>query len=249
MSGFGRVRDFAASRLLRPIELVEIRGSVPVADVSESLVPLVPTGPTYVPKHRSPAPRPFPGRWLGLSGAAFAVTGLAVASGIVLTGEPSPSAASAALPATRPVVDRAAVLADRGPALSRSVKRAAVDRVKARSLSQEPGGQVTATEDLTTGDPRDVARAMLATHGFGQDQFSCLDSLYTRESGWNVHADNPTSSAYGIPQALPGSKMSSAGSDWADNPATQIEWGLGYIKNRYGSPCAAWSHSEANNWY
>ena len=142
-----------------------------------------------------------------------------------------------------------AALADREPALSRSVKRAPVDAAKARALSQESGGQVTATEDLTTGDPRDVARAMLASYGFGQDQFSCLDSLYTKESGWNVHADNPSSSAYGIPQALPGSKMSSAGSDWADNPATQIEWGLGYIKDRYGSPCAAWGHSVSNNWY
>jgi len=90
---------------------------------------------------------------------------------------------------------------------------------------------------------------MLASYGFGQDQFSCLDSLYTKESGWNVHADNPTSSAYGIPQSLPGSKMASAGSDWADNPATQIKWGLGYIKDRYGSPCAAWGHSVSNNWY
>ena len=211
----------------------------------------MPAGPTYVPKHRAPTPPSSAGRWLGRSGAAVAVTGLAVASGITLTGPPAPSVASAAPPATRAVTDQdaAAVLADRQPALSRSVKRAAVDAVKARTLSQESGGQVTATEDLTTGDPRDVARAMLATHGFGQDQFSCLDSLYTKESGWNVHADNPSSSAYGIPQALPGSKMSSAGADWADNPATQIEWGLGYIKDRYGSPCAAWSHSVSNNWY
>ncbi len=181
----------------------------------------------------------------------MAVTGLAVASGIALTGDASPSAASAAPPSIH-VVDRdvaEAALADREPALSRSVKRAPVDAAKARALSQESGGQVTATEDLTTGDPRDVARAMLASQGFGQEQFSCLDSLYTKESGWNVHADNPSSSAYGIPQALPGSKMSSAGSDWADSPATQIEWGLGYIKDRYGSPCAAWGHSVSNDWY
>lgn len=211
----------------------------------------MPARPSYVPKHRAPAPPSSAGRWLGRSGAAVAVTGLAVASGIALTGEPSPSVASAAAPASRTVVDQdaAEILADREPAVSRSVKRAPVDAVKARSLSQESGGQVTATEDLTTGDPRDVARAMLAANGFGQDQFSCLDSLYTKESGWNVHADNPSSSAYGIPQALPGSKMSSAGSDWVDNPATQIEWGLGYIKDRYGSPCAAWSHSVSNNWY
>ena len=70
-----------------------------------------------------------------------------------------------------------------------------------------------------------------------------------RESGWNPFADNPTSSAYGIPQALPGSKMASAGADWATNPVTQIRWGLGYIRDRYGSPCGAWAHSEANGWY
>lgn len=218
-------------------------------------MPLVPSGSSYVPKHRAPTTSSSAGRWLGRSGAAVAVTGLAVASGIALTSEPASSVASAAPPATQAVdkaVDREVVeaaLADREPVLSRSVKRAPVDAVKARALSQESGGQVTATEDLTTGDPRDVARAMLASHGFGQDQFSCLDSLYTKESGWNVHADNPSSSAYGIPQALPGSKMSSAGSDWADNPATQIKWGLGYIKDRYGSPCAAWGHSVSNNWY
>ena len=80
--------------------------------------------------------------------------------------------------------------------------------------------------------------------GFGADQFGCLDSLWTRESNWNLGADNPSSRRYGIPQALPGSKMASAGADWATNPATQITWGLGYIQDRYGSPCGAWAHSR-----
>jgi hypothetical protein len=211
----------------------------------------VPPRLSSVPKHRASTPPSSTGRWWGRSGAAVAVTGLAVASGIVLTGDASPSAASAAPPSIQ-VVDRdvaEAALADREPALSRSVKRAPVDAAKARALSQESGGQVTATEDLTTGDPRDVARAMLASQGFGQEQFSCLDSLYTKESGWNVHADNPSSSAYGIPQALPGSKMSSAGSDWEVNAATQIRWGLGYIKARYGTPCGAWGFKQGHNWY
>ncbi len=69
------------------------------------------------------------------------------------------------------------------------------------------------------------------------------------ESGWRVDADNPSSSAYGIPQALPGSKMASAGADWATNPVTQIRWGLGYIADRYGSPCSAWSFKNGNGWY
>lgn len=98
-------------------------------------------------------------------------------------------------------------------------------------------------------DPKAAARSLLGDYGWGADQFSCLDSLWTKESGWKHTADNPTSSAYGIPQALPGSKMASAGSDWETNPVTQITWGLGYIADVYGSPCAAWSHSQAVNWY
>jgi hypothetical protein len=98
-------------------------------------------------------------------------------------------------------------------------------------------------------DPQAVARILVADRGWGEEQFSCLVSLWNKESGWDYTADNPSSSAYGIPQALPGSKMASAGADWETNPVTQITWGLGYIENRYGSPCSAWSHSKSNNWY
>jgi hypothetical protein len=70
-----------------------------------------------------------------------------------------------------------------------------------------------------------------------------------KESGWNHTAMNPSSGAYGIPQSLPGTKMATAGADWQTNPATQISWGLGYISGRYGSPCNAWAHSQAVNWY
>lgn len=93
------------------------------------------------------------------------------------------------------------------------------------------------------------AQQMLPQYGWGPEQFGPLDQLWTKESGWRWNADNPTSDAYGIPQALPGSKMSSAGPDWQTNPATQIKWGLGYIKGRYGNPAQAWAHSVANNWY
>jgi uncharacterized membrane protein len=100
------------------------------------------------------------------------------------------------------------------------------------------------------GDPRGIAARIAASqYGWGADQFSCLDSLWSRESGWDVHATNPSSGAYGIPQALPGSKMSAYGSDWADNPTTQIEWGLAYIRDSYGTPCGAWSEFEAQGWY
>ncbi|MBO0841586.1 MAG: lytic transglycosylase domain-containing protein [Nocardioides sp.] len=101
---------------------------------------------------------------------------------------------------------------------------------------------------VPTGDPQEIAKAMLGDFGWGDDQFGCLVSLWNKESGWRVDAENP-SGAYGIPQSLPGSKMASAGSDWRTNPATQIKWGLGYIQDSYGSPCSAWAHSQADNWY
>ncbi|MEU7472169.1 transglycosylase SLT domain-containing protein [Streptomyces sp. NPDC044984] len=81
------------------------------------------------------------------------------------------------------------------------------------------------------------------------DQFQCFSTIVQRESSWNYMADNPTSDAYGLMQALPGSKMSSAGADWATNPATQIKWGLGYMNERYGSPCEAWTFWQANHYY
>ena len=73
--------------------------------------------------------------------------------------------------------------------------------------------------------------------------------LWNRESGWRADAYNASSGAYGIPQSLPGSKMAAAGADWRTNAATQVDWGLSYISARYGSPCGAWAHSEAYNWY
>jgi hypothetical protein len=103
--------------------------------------------------------------------------------------------------------------------------------------------------DRAVADPKSVARAMLAEYGWSDGQFSCLDSLWTRESNWSYRAENPSSGAYGIPQALPGDKMASAGSDWRTNPATQIEWGLGYISDVYGTPCGAWEHSQSVGWY
>ena len=92
------------------------------------------------------------------------------------------------------------------------------------------------------------AAKAVASRGWAPSEFSCLVSLWNRESGWNTHAANP-SGAYGIPQALPGSKMAAAGGDWQNSYQTQITWGLGYISGSYGSPCGAWAHSNAFNWY
>lgn len=93
------------------------------------------------------------------------------------------------------------------------------------------------------------AAGRLGAYGWGQDQLRCLINLWQRESGWRTSANNPYSGAYGIPQSLPGDKMASIGPDWRTNYRTQIEWGLGYIQSRYGSPCSAWQHSEEKNWY
>jgi hypothetical protein len=94
-----------------------------------------------------------------------------------------------------------------------------------------------------------IAYRLVTQRSWPVTQFRCLDSLWTRESNWNHRAQNPSSGAYGIPQALPGTKMVGVGNDWRVNPATQIRWGLAYIKGRYGSPCGAWGHFQSHNWY
>jgi hypothetical protein len=108
-----------------------------------------------------------------------------------------------------------------------------------------PAGS-TASAPLT---PRQAARQMLGSFGWSQRQFPYLNWLWDRESGWNVHAENPYSGAYGIPQALPGSKMATAGPDWRTSARTQIRWGLRYIRGTYGSPLRAWEHEVADGWY
>ncbi|WP_166390785.1 lytic transglycosylase domain-containing protein [Nocardioides ochotonae] len=167
--------------------------------------------------------------------------------------EPEATGADESTPTESESVDDApeaqASATARAPEVSRSDRREAADPAKEAVLSPSAGEAMTRTEDLSAQDPRTIGRALLGEAGFSSDQWGCLDSLWTRESNWTVNADNPTSSAYGIPQALPGSKMSSAGADWATNPVTQIRWGLGYIADRYGSPCGAWAHSESHGWY
>lgn len=99
--------------------------------------------------------------------------------------------------------------------------------------------------NVSIGDIQAMAKAML-----GDDsQFQCMSNIVNHESSWNYRATNASSGAYGLFQALPGSKMSSAGSDWQTNPQTQIKWGLNYMDSRYGSPCSAWSFWQANHWY
>jgi hypothetical protein len=88
-----------------------------------------------------------------------------------------------------------------------------------------------------------------SVYKWGDQEYGCLVSLWNHESGWRVNAHNPSSGAHGIPQSLPGSKMASAGPNWISNPHTQIKWGLKYIKNRYTTPCGAWSFWQRHHWY
>lgn len=98
------------------------------------------------------------------------------------------------------------------------------------------------------GSAEAIAEGLLPAYGFSSDQWGCLFDIWDRESGWDVTAENP-SGAYGIPQALPGDKMASAGPDWQTDATTQIKWGLGYIQSTYGTPCDAWSFWQAHGWY
>ncbi|MDN5744927.1 MAG: lytic transglycosylase domain-containing protein [Nocardioidaceae bacterium] len=197
--------------------------------------------------HLAQAPRTAARGVVTLSTVAVAVTGISVAAG-VFGGQDAPDARvdidAVAAGQVAPPVDT-----ERRAELSRSDRRPEVDPMKTARLDTSRAAALTDERKLDESNPRDVARALMGEFGFSADQFGCLESLWDRESGWRVNAANPSSSAYGIPQALPGSKMSSAGADWATNPATQIRWGLGYIQDRYGSPCGAWGHSQARGWY
>jgi hypothetical protein len=118
-----------------------------------------------------------------------------------------------------------------------------------QQLTAYDAAQAAAAVRNTPDGARATAAAIAASvYGWGSGQFACLNSLWQKESSWNYQAHNP-SGATGIPQALPGAKMASAGADWATNATTQIEWGLAYIQRSYGNPCAAWGHSQATNWY
>ncbi|MGY1551216.1 aggregation-promoting factor C-terminal-like domain-containing protein [Microbacterium sp. A588] len=116
-------------------------------------------------------------------------------------------------------------------------KRAAEAAVAALAAANTPDGARAVAQQIAASD-----------YGWGADQFSCLNSLWQKESGWDYQAYNP-SGATGIPQSLPGNKMASFGADWQTNATTQIRWGLDYIQRVYGSPCSAWGHSQAVNWY
>ena len=142
--------------------------------------------------------------------------------------------------------------AAKAAAAKAAAAKAAAQQAAQQQATQQQAAQQTTAQPATSapsGSPQQIAEQMLSQFGWSSSQFSCLQPLWALESGWNIYASNPGSGAYGIPQALPGSKMASAGPDWQGDAATQIRWGLSYIQGTYGSPCAAWSHEEADGWY
>ncbi|HEY3735774.1 MAG TPA: lytic transglycosylase domain-containing protein [Streptosporangiaceae bacterium] len=160
---------------------------------------------------------------------------------------------TAAAQAQRAEAARRAAAARKAAARKAAARRAAALAAEAQQAQQKAAAPQRASAPPAppvhaSGSAQQIAMSMLASYGWSSSQFSCLDPLWMRESGWSVTAENPDG-AYGIPQAMPGSKMASAGADWATEAATQIRWGLGYIKAIYGSPCGAWSHEEATGWY
>lgn len=220
----------------------------------------------YVPTHRAPgkhkaarAPRRALRSGLALTGLAAAVTGVSISGGM-LSSDPSltpaaadvaetSSATSDATDATGDATMSAADLEQRAAStpVSRSARRVRPAAEKVAALSVASGAAVTKSEKLSEGDPRDIARALLPAYGFSSDQFSCLDSLYMSESGWRIDADNPTSSAYGIPQAL--TQLHELPADYMTSAESQIRWGLEYIQGSYGTPCSAWSFKASHGWY
>ena len=204
----------------------------------------------HLPKHRKSrssivanrAPRRVLRNTVMLSSVAAAATAGVVTTGIAST-PVALGSASKRVSEPDPTAERTEALRASTP-LSRSGGREDADRAKDKTRNapkDEP------EDDLSNLDPREIGRALLPEYGFSADQFSCLDALYVSESDWRVDADNPTSSAYGIPQALTETHEMPPG--YFTDAEVQIRWGLEYIADSYGSPCSAWEFKQANNWY
>lgn len=175
-----------------------------------------------------------------------------VATRLSVDDDVSRSADRAPLSAVQEAADIARSSADRAEkAEKEAADQAAAAKKKAAAQKKKDDAAAAKEQQLeeARSNPKQVARDLLAEYGFDAGQFSCLDSLWAGESGWDYTATNPSSGAYGIPQSLPATKMATAGADWETNPITQIKWGLGYIRDAYGSPCSADSFKAGNGFY
>jgi len=229
-----------------------------------------PEAPGTRRRARRPAP-PVPERWSRRRGVLGTFAALSVLGFIGAYVGPTGAALAEATPAVEPMsAYSTAVLgaqsfdvetvADAEPAaLNRgnytvyvTPKPTPTPTPTAKTTSTKSSSGSGWSPPFVTPDPgtaQSIAYEMVLGRGWPDSEFGCLVALWNKESGWRVNAHNRGSGAYGIPQALPGSKMASAGADWETNPATQISWGLGYIGARYGTPCGAWGHSQSTGWY
>ena len=194
--------------------------------------------------------------------AVTAVTGIAIAGYLVVVRPGNVPDSGAAIAAAAVSSSQAVAVLEQQrqqmivlSAASHTTRLIGAPKVAAQPLqgaggtSGSTGSTVAAAPPPDPGTAQSIAYNMLSSFDWSPGTyFSCLNNIYTRESGWRYNAEN-ASGAYGIPQALPGDKMASAGSDWMTNPATQIKWGLGYIQERYGDPCSAWSFWQAHGYY
>jgi murein DD-endopeptidase MepM/ murein hydrolase activator NlpD len=171
---------------------------------------------------------------------------LAVVEGKVDAGELASSVASLGDYEALPLDEVRALTAETEARIQKAKDAAAAHD---RRLAERAAAAAQARANTPDG-AKQVARDLAASqYGWGEDQFQCLVQLWTKESGWNYQATNPSSGAFGIVQALPAEKLATAGADWRTNAATQVKWGLDYIARGYGTPCAAWGHSQSVNWY
>ena len=168
------------------------------------------------------------------------------------------AAAAAAATQAQQAAAAARTQAQQAAAAARTQAQQAADAAAATQAEREAAqaqasrdAQRQAVVDQAQQDPRSVARMMLDDFGWSDSQWSCLERLWVGESGWDYRATNRSSGSYGIPQALPASKMGTVAADYLTNPVTQITWGMQYIQSSYGTPCGAlrtWS-SRSPHWY
>jgi hypothetical protein len=162
---------------------------------------------------------------------------------------PQMAAESAAQQAATQKAQSAAATAAQVAAKAEDAHRARQPTSRSTTRTSPPNyGPIPSSCSAYTGN-RAIGCALLLDAGFGLSEMPCLDHIFTHESNWRTNAENASSGSYGIPQALPASKMAVFGSDYRTNPVPQIKWGLSYIKSRYGSPCQAWTFWQAHNWY
>lgn len=177
-----------------------------------------------------------------------------------LTQQAEAQAAAADSAAQKSAEEAARIQAAKDAEAKKAAADAEAEKAKAEKAEQErkereaeeraSRSEVRSATSFATQSSYSVAEVQaMARQMVPGDQFQCFSNIVDHESTWNYRATNPSSGAYGLVQALPGSKMASAGADWQTNPATQIKWGLNYMNERYGSPCGAWSFWQANHWY